>query len=478
MDGWLEAFDELPLNDDSWARDFMVVSPERNPSRMDAAIGLVRDYYQNRSRASSPAHAEGRELWYPASPALDVYDEVVINLLLNLARSHLSSTFRLFATFQVTDDTRAELYLAMASVGGLFCAVPGSAEVAKKLYNDARQLLLETALEAALSYDASLSAAKTFILLEIYGLCSGDKRSYEFVEAFHSNTVQTITLSGRTASHDLQGDRPQDQQLLSEALQVLESYRVLLMLRPPTFASMAPTRCQTAGIDVQRYFHTGSALSSGEAVDRNAGSLQSLAAISAYSWMASPHGPEMSLRQVLWQREFVELALDRWIKDTTVVAEPRGSAQLSMILLYHLTHIRLRSNLRALQNSARSFAQSVQISDPGKSAAAICAWALGPHHQIASWHAKAILRLVGEHLASSRRSLLRSKGPQLFEAPHLPYCIYFAALIDWYGAVVRTRRHAGGDGVIDSASQLLFSLKVRVSRQLGQALCELLSDTG
>jgi len=28
-----------------------------------------------------------------------------------------------------------------------------------------------------------------FILLELYGLCSGDKRSYEFVEAFHGNLI-------------------------------------------------------------------------------------------------------------------------------------------------------------------------------------------------------------------------------------------------------------------------------------------------
>jgi hypothetical protein len=28
-----------------------------------------------------------------------------------------------------------------------------------------------------------------FILLEVYGLCSGDKRSYEFVEAFHAKML-------------------------------------------------------------------------------------------------------------------------------------------------------------------------------------------------------------------------------------------------------------------------------------------------
>lgn len=31
--------------------------------------------------------------------------------------------------------------------------------------------------------------AAQFILLELYGLCSGDKRSYEFVEAFHGNLL-------------------------------------------------------------------------------------------------------------------------------------------------------------------------------------------------------------------------------------------------------------------------------------------------
>jgi hypothetical protein len=34
-----------------------------------------------------------------------------------------------------------------------------------------------------------------FILLEIYGLCSGDKRSYEFVEVFHGDLMEVSILS-------------------------------------------------------------------------------------------------------------------------------------------------------------------------------------------------------------------------------------------------------------------------------------------
>ncbi len=33
-----------------------------------------------------------------------------------------------------------------------------------------------------------------FILLGLYGLCSGDKRSYEFSEAFQGNLIQVCSL--------------------------------------------------------------------------------------------------------------------------------------------------------------------------------------------------------------------------------------------------------------------------------------------
>ena len=68
-----------------------------------------------------------------------------------------------------------------------------STKIAKMLYNDARRLLLEHYLcEVDHSFLDLTSFAKSFILLEIYGICSGDKRAYEFIEFFHGNKMLTI----------------------------------------------------------------------------------------------------------------------------------------------------------------------------------------------------------------------------------------------------------------------------------------------
>lgn len=42
-----------------------------------------------------------------------------------------------------------------------------------------------------------------FILLELYGLCSGDKRSYEFVEAFHGNLISVCPQTACTTRRRL-----------------------------------------------------------------------------------------------------------------------------------------------------------------------------------------------------------------------------------------------------------------------------------
>ena len=162
---------------------------------MESAIGMMADHFQRRSRASSPTKGGVRQTWYSIPPRLQMYDNEVINILLNLARSHLSATFKTFSTFEATSETSPELCLAMASVGALFSAVDGGTRIAKALYNDARRLHLETALRRDLdnsTFESCLGSAKTFFLLEIYGICSGDKRSHEFVEAFHYNTVESV----------------------------------------------------------------------------------------------------------------------------------------------------------------------------------------------------------------------------------------------------------------------------------------------
>ncbi len=116
--------------------------------------GMMQEYFDRKSRKSSPsAPDKASAMWYSAPPNLDDHDNDVLNVFINLFHKHVSETFTLFKEVKVPKKTRPEFILAMAATGGLFCSVPGSAEVAKSMYNDSRRLLLASVSGGCLSED-------------------------------------------------------------------------------------------------------------------------------------------------------------------------------------------------------------------------------------------------------------------------------------------------------------------------------------
>lgn len=101
----------------------------------------MQEYFDRKSRAPSPTLNKANVMWYSAPPILEDHDKEVVNVFLNLFHDHIPETFPLFNDSTVNQNTRVEHCLAMAATGGLFCSVPGSFEVAKSMYNDARRLL-------------------------------------------------------------------------------------------------------------------------------------------------------------------------------------------------------------------------------------------------------------------------------------------------------------------------------------------------
>lgn len=446
---------------------------------------MMRDFFQRRSRAPSPTREEPRQLWhqwYSAPPHLQIYDEEVINILLNLAKTHLSSTFSIFSDFEATLGMKEELCLAMAAVGGLFCTVSDSAKVAKKLHNDARRLQLEAILPPQMpQFRAAIDAAKTSILLEIYGICSGDKRSYELTEAYHAETLRTIRACWLIPFDGSSIERERQLQLLSQAVHVLESYRVLLLLRAPSFFE-ASRASGYLGDDKSESFrkstgHLRYLMSPGRVSGETSGSLETLAEISSYSWALCPHGLANLNGQFLWNHDFIELALERWNQSRLMSAEVSTQSQLSTMLLYHLTHINLHSDLRILQRSTKDFMDSANSPKSSKVSHSITTWLATSHFEVAYWHSEAIQSLVREAMSTARRrTQFHADKSHLLESPHLPFCIYFSTLILWYGAEGKTSLDASGDAVIDNGSQLLLALKVKVAKHLASALCDLLSE--
>ena len=368
----------------------------------------------------------------------------------------------------------------MAAVGALFSTAEGNMAVAKALYNDARRMHLEQILRTERHPSrSSLDSAKTFILLEIYGLCSGDKRSFEFWEAFHYGTLhayESCTDVEPTPPPNSERSFAMQMALLSEAVTILESYRVLILLRPPLFLRPQTTTEKLAdhGQSVtQDLLH---ALTPALTFDVSCGNVQTLATISSYAWMSGLHGRELSRNPPLWNPDFIELALERWMNARPNVLSNPGPSELAQVLLYHLAHINIHANLSIFQNCAHHFRHSGIDHETGM-LKSLRECVKGAEFRVALWHAKSMLQLVKDAMTTplSRYQELNGR-PQLMEAPHLPYCIYFATLILWYGDSNARCPSLAQDERIEDGAQLLFKLKVQVGKVLGGALGELLSE--
>lgn len=105
---------------------------------------MMQEYFDRKSRAPSPSLSRANAMWYSAQPNLEAHDRVVVKGFLNLFQNHIPETFSLFdeSTINSNNKARPEYILAMAATGGLFCSVPGSAQITKSMYNDARRLTL------------------------------------------------------------------------------------------------------------------------------------------------------------------------------------------------------------------------------------------------------------------------------------------------------------------------------------------------
>lgn len=445
------------------------------PKAIDAATAMMIAYFRQRSRDGSPPRVETRKSWYSAPPLFHMYDREVVNVLLNIGRAHVSTAFPVFSNFVATDRVSKQLCLAMASVGALFSTVDGSNVVAKSLYNDARRLELEGTLRTQQpSFQSSITSTKTMLLLEIYGICSGDKRSYEFVEALHYQTLKAFKSSWRARPQDsTQGDE-EEIALLENALTVLDSYRVLLLLRPPCALSLSDKE------DKEAYFFEASSvpctsprtLSMAVETSSSNFNINEISVISAYAWNPSPNGQESSRTPQLWKSDFVELALERWFHRFSDAAQSTSS--LSEKLLYHLTYLNLYSNLALLKRRAHQIDLLKTESRRCGSFQGLREWISGSQFPIALWHAESILSLVYNAMSEVERSHKLDTGLRFFEPPHASYCVYFATLMVWYSTTFQDQPQMPRRIAVDSATSLLSKLKAPVCTVFIAALSELL----
>jgi hypothetical protein len=397
---------------------------------------------------------------------MKLYDTAVVNILLNIAKRHLSSTFRFLCDFKATVDTPNELWMSMAAVGGLFSGIEGSATIAKSLYNDARRTHLEQEIcrPRQRTSDHTLNGLKTYMLLTIYGLCSGDKRSYEFSEVFHSSSTEALKahLAAKEDSSDFGNAASQELDLILEAVDVIESCHVLLLQHPAH--SWPSGRRNHDRFQASHLFDPNGSSN---------GTLSEVASLCAYIWTASPQGQEIDECRQLWRPEFVELALERW---ASTARSHTDSSTLPSMLLYHLASLRLRINLGLLQKCARNAQVTYGSVTERQTSNGMHEHIDGQGFQAALWHARTMLQVIKESLDNYGRHAADTRSRDLIpEPPHLPFCIYFATVVVWYSEVSADQALSVRSNVgIENGIYLLGLLRVRVAGVLTNALRELL----
>lgn len=214
--------------------------------------------------------------------------------------------------------------------------------------------------------------------------------------------------------------------------------------------------------------------------------LPSLAGLCSYLWPATysrqsrNFGDGPSTKDTsFWEPHFAELACDNWLRTMG------QTSNYSSLAIYHMMNIMLHADLTMLQHFAHSTPGSA-ARDPKKSLVAkeIKAWKEGRHYKIAKWHAEGIISSVEKAISASsskaeqRRSVPTNTEPRriLYEAPHVPYAIYYATLVIWCGAITEEAADMSAPNAqvfIARGERVLSSHRVHIAQLLARVLYEI-----
>jgi hypothetical protein len=187
----------------------------------------------------------------------------------------------------------------------------------------------------------------------------------------------------------------------------------------------------------------------------------------------------------LWKRDFADLACDTWLRIHGQTADA------SHLTIYHMLNIMLRANLTIVQSFAHS-APGSPARDPNKSLAAreVNLWTRSPHYKFARWHAEHMIATIegaftfptnrseqpNVRQSSKRPSSSTTESRQLpFEAPHIPYAIYFATLVIWCGAMTEENNVSTSlapQAAITRGERILSLHKVHIAQLLARVLSD------
>lgn len=348
------------------------------------------------------------------------------------------------------------------------------------------------------------------MLINLYGLCSGDKRSFEFAEAFHGNLADVSFSLSKTQhflNFALQAVRAyvesiggeierkchdRDLTRLKEALYIIDIYRATIMFRPPAMVWRSiPEVNSLTPVNHDRYILqedviglVDGSLTTPEGLHLKF-PLARLASLAPFLWPAMyPRQNQYNDENVhvesmlLAKPDFAGQACTRWFQQH----ETRDPMHL---VLYHTMYILLHANMTTLQTYAHS-SLGPHTRDITASAVAreVHDWVTSRHFKVAYWHAEQVLSVIENSFVVTKRDTTqrcasRMPGSNIvdsrsltYEAPHVPYAVYFAALILWcrVGLNSDTASIRQAPAPIPRAEKILWLHKMHVAQLLASVL--------
>ncbi|KAK6429097.1 hypothetical protein LTR95_014759, partial [Oleoguttula sp. CCFEE 5521] len=493
-------FDDTELFD---PRFFALDSTERSEMSSPTLrfTTSMQGYFDAKSRPSSPSRDRGAKMWYSKPADLASHSPDILKIFMGLFRRHIPQTFTIFADDANRPTKHSSSYiLAMGAVGGLYSIVPGSGDFAQAMHNDARRLSLAEVSDPSQSHAIAiltrlaltLKLEHQSILLGLYGLSSGNKRSFEFVEAFQGDLTNSIEVYDMICNADSNSDEDATAAQLLVALYILDCYRVVIMMRPPSLMWRRMSHITQRAAEVSELGRlkcairqlTDGVFRTPTEVTHN---IASLAAMAPLLWSAVPRITQNDAANLprsevpLTRSVLIDVAFEKWyqLRDTS-------STDVTALVLYHVMQIVLHTDLTTLQAFIYADADSSRRNDRQEIVSkALHLWIKSRDYATAQWHAGQIMNLaesaIPNHKAAESRPNANSAPANsrsldkriLHEVAHVPYAIYYATIVLYVkdAAVAHKESASIVRAPILRGERLLSLLRVDVAQPLARILC-------
>lgn len=273
---------------------------------------------------------------------------------------------------------------------------------------------------------------------------------------------------------------------LVNSLYMLESYRVMLLQRPPnlypTFATLehaitpegASAQSSTCSSVTDATILLRTLLTPHMDCDESLkplDSMFSLTYLTVLSWHTRGQSTSDPASDSLWKRSLVELALHRWqIKTGSTTVELAPWKQL----LFHLAFVNMHVDFTLIHSLVRAYAHSFKHS--GSAHTALRSWRQSSSCEVALWHAAELVALAKDQTIFTRQSMtdgaaLHPVNTRLTESPHVCVGIYMATVVLWAGEVIQNTPNRGyARSTLETGIHILSCLNVRMSLVLRNVL--------